>query len=248
MKSFVSQKIHFRSIDSTNTWAKNHCDKWSSDGITVVSADYQTQGRGRFNRSWISPPLTNITLSFCFWLSPQEENVGNLPQVLAISVAEILSRKGVIAHIKWPNDVCINGKKIAGILTETIQEGDRRGIILGIGLNVNMDPKSLSFIDRPATSLFAETKNYFPLFPLQQELQEAFVSHLSLFLQKGFEPFYPNLKKLSMYQKGDHVQFHNNQQVIEATFEAIQADGSVMLRLKNNQVVTYLAGEFISTI
>lgn len=243
--SRISKTFHFQTIDSTNTWAKKHADEWAKEGITVISTDFQTQGRGRLSRVWISPPSTNIMTSFCFWLDSEKTDFVQLPQILALTTVEVLLRKGLFPQIKWPNDVLIHGKKIAGILTEALQENERRGMILGIGLNVNMTPETLLSIDRPATSLFVETGIHFSLKVLQQELEETFASNLSLFFQEGFSPFFSSFKKFLTFKKGDLVTFHDHQKVIEATFEAIQIDGSIALRLASGEIRTYHAGEFL---
>ena len=62
-------RIHFDTIDSTNTWAKQNAHKLESDKITLVTTDTQTAGRGRFKRKWVSPPHQNIYASFCFFIS-----------------------------------------------------------------------------------------------------------------------------------------------------------------------------------
>lgn len=140
-------------IDSTNRRARDLAGEGRSD--LVVVADEQTGGRGRLDREWVSP-------SGGVWLSiltrpdlpPHQVPVFTLAG--AIAVTRAVRNCGVDATIKWPNDVQVDGKKLAGILTEMEGEADRVSwLIAGIGLNANVDPASLP-TEQPATSLRAE--------------------------------------------------------------------------------------------
>lgn len=117
--------IHFDTIDSTNTWSKRHTGEWAPEGVTLVTASKQTSGRGRFKRTWISPPDVNIYATFCFWFDPKRNDVGHIPQLLALAGASTLMQQGFLPKIKWPNDLLLNGKKVAGILCETILEQEK---------------------------------------------------------------------------------------------------------------------------
>jgi BirA family biotin operon repressor/biotin-[acetyl-CoA-carboxylase] ligase len=112
--------IHFETIDSTNTWAKTHTENLSPDKLTVISADHQLGGRGRFNRSWISPPHKNLISTFCFF--SEFPDIRNIPQILALSALELLEEHGLKAALKWPNDINAGPKKMGGILAETSAE------------------------------------------------------------------------------------------------------------------------------
>lgn len=237
--------IHFESLVSTNTWAKEHPLLWTPSGLTVVTACKQTGGRGRFNRQWISPPSINIYATFCFWLSSNKQaEVVYIPQLLAITCAELLEKYHFHPRLKWPNDILLNDKKVAGILCETIQDNAKIGIICGIGLNVNMPVFLLNQIDRPATSLLVEGGRPYPLAEIQAQLQNSFYNHLEVFLNHGFSPFFPLFENRFYYQKGQPIRFHNNQVWIEGTFEQLQPNGSITLRLPDNRIQTYYAGEF----
>src|SRR4029077_7189564 len=98
----------------------------------------------------------NIYATFCFWFDLQRTDIGHIPQLLALSAAQTLEEQGFLPTIKWPNDLLLRDKKVAGILCETILEQGLRGIVCGIGLNVNMPLHILNQIDRPATSLLFE--------------------------------------------------------------------------------------------
>jgi BirA family biotin operon repressor/biotin-[acetyl-CoA-carboxylase] ligase len=241
----LAKHIHFDTIDSTNTWAKEHFDQWASKGVTLITASAQTAGRGRFKREWISPPHCNIYATFCFWLNLQRTDVGHIPQLLALAAAQALEFEGFSPHIKWPNDLLLQGKKVGGILCETLVENDHRGIVCGIGLNVNMTNEILNQIDRPATSLFVERGVTFEVSALQETLQQNFLTALNQFISTGFAPFFLLFQKRSAFKKGEKVCFHDNQNLLEAQFENLHPDGSVELRLFDGTTKIFYAGEFI---
>lgn len=241
----IVKNIHHTSIDSTNTWAKQQCDQWSREGVTVITASKQTAGRGRFNRRWESPPDVNIYATFCFWVDTARSDIGQIPQLLALSAVKILKELGFSPLIKWPNDVLISGKKIGGILCETIIENDRKGVICGIGLNVNMPQDLLERIDQPATSLYAEDGRLRNPLEVLESLKCCFVQDLEVFLRDGFQTFFELYQALSFLKKGQTVKFHDNQRLIESTFEALGPDGSVQLQMPDGSSKIFYAGEFL---
>lgn len=242
----VAKHIHFEQIDSTNTWAKMHFEQWASSGVTLITASSQTAGRGRFKRHWVSPPNLNIYATFCFWFDSQRTDIGHIPQLLALTTSQMLENQGFSPTIKWPNDVLLQGKKVGGILCETILEQGRRGIVCGIGLNVNMPLEILNQIDRPATSLLVERGHAFDVSSILNLLQQFFLDALKIFFCKGFTPFFPLFKERSALKKGQIVRFHNNQTLIETQFEHLHADGSIELRLSDRTLKIFYAGEFLS--
>ena len=242
----VTKHIHFEKIDSTNTWAKQHSDQWDLKGMTLVTAAEQSGGRGRFNRKWVSPANLNIYATFCFWYSLERNDVGHIPQMLAIAASKSLENQGFFPQLKWPNDILLSGKKVGGILCETIVEGTKRGVICGIGLNVNMPLDILQLIDRPATSLCVEGGRSFEVSNVLETLKQCFVENMDLFLKGGFDQFFSYFQEKSSFKKGDEVRFHDNQIIVEANFVSLHPDGSVELRLRNGMLKKYYAGEFIA--
>lgn len=243
---YLTKHIHFEDVDSTNTWAKMHTDQWSHAGVTLVTADGQTAGRGRFKRLWVSPPRLNIYATFCFWFDLKRTDLGHIPQLLALAAAQTLEKQGFLPTIKWPNDLLLQGKKVAGILCETLLEKEMRGIVCGIGLNVNMPLEILNQIDRPATSLLVESGHAIEVAIILEELQKQFLMALNQFIQNGFDPFFSLFREKSALKEGQMVRFHDNQTLIEARFESLHPDGSVMLRLSNGDIKIFYAGEFLT--
>ncbi len=240
------KRIHFEEIDSTNTWAKKHTQEWVSNGLTVVTASSQTAGRGRFNRVWVSPPHGNLYVTFCFWIGGNMGGLGHLSQLLALAAAKVLQGYGFAPQIKWPNDLLLEGKKVSGILCETIQEEEGRGMICGIGLNVNMPQEVLASLHRPVTSLFIEAGKTFDEEDILQALTHLFLEFLDRFRKEGFAPFFSSFEELFFFKPGQNVCFHHQEQVWEGWFEKLHSDGSIELCLKEgNRKRRFYAGEFM---
>jgi BirA family biotin operon repressor/biotin-[acetyl-CoA-carboxylase] ligase len=125
----------------------------------IVAAREQTAGRGRQDRKWLSAPGQNLCFSLFIQTDAEPMATPSLTMAAALAVTEMLAAKGINAAPKWPNDVLVGGKKICGILSERVErpEVPKTGIIIGIGLNVNMTTEEAQAIDRPATSMLIES-------------------------------------------------------------------------------------------
>jgi len=141
-------------IDSTNSYLQREKPPVG----TIVYTFRQTAGRGRQGRSWIEVTDKNLALSVLFGAEPGEAPFWRIA-LLSLPMVELLNAFKVGAvWIKWPNDILAGGKKIAGVLAETVLEENRvTGIIAGIGINVNTSAEELTAVARPATSVFCET-------------------------------------------------------------------------------------------
>lgn len=239
------ERRHFTTIDSTNTWGKQHAHELPHDKITLVTADAQTAGRGRFKRRWESSPKQNILASFCFFIEKHRTDIGNIPQVLALSAAKTLKEMGFAPELKWPNDVLLSGKKVAGILAETTPLSDFLCMVAGIGLNVNMPKEELEKIDRPATSLFAEKGKTYVVEDVLALLQKHFCNDLNLFLNEGFHTFLATYRRYMSQDLTRVIRFHDNRTVWEGTFHEINEDGSLSLKMPDGTIKTFIAGEIM---
>ena len=154
---WIGKKIYYYDeTDSTNVRASRLAEEGAEHG-TLVVADQQDAGKGRRGRGWSSLPGTGIFMTLILKPELNPSNASMLTLVAAMAVAKGITRcTGMEAKIKWPNDIIINNKKVAGILTELSAEIDRINyIILGIGINV----KTMEFsqeISEIATSLYKE--------------------------------------------------------------------------------------------
>jgi len=132
--------IVLESAVSTNDAAREiGCHRDDPEGIVVI-ADEQTGGRGRFGRTWISPPGVNLYCSVILKPDIVSGNVQVVTLAAAVAVASAIRQEtGINAEIKWPNDILVNNRKVCGILAETRSGGSSPALlIVGIGVNVNM--------------------------------------------------------------------------------------------------------------
>ena len=138
--------VTLEEVHSTNSYALEYLQSFE-DG-TVLYTTHQTSGRGRYNRKWIYDETENLYMSFV--LKPSNNNFPytNLTQYLSVIVCKVLEENfDIIPCIKWPNDILINGAKISGILAETgMSSGKIDGIVLGLGLNVNLKQETIEKI------------------------------------------------------------------------------------------------------
>jgi len=152
---FVGQRvICYTTVTSTNELAKEEARRGATEG-TVIIAEEQTVGKGRRQRSWLSP-RGSIALSVILY--PRLDNLPSLIMLASLAVARsIAAVTSLRPQIKWPNDVLINGRKVCGILVESEVRGARVDYaVIGIGVNVNLELASLLLAAPEATSLAGE--------------------------------------------------------------------------------------------
>lgn len=153
--SYMGQEVYyFDSIDSTNIYANTIANQ-ASEGSVVVSKE-QTQGKGRSGKVWVSDNDQGIYFSTILKPSIPISRASFLTQVAGAALATSLEKLGVACQIKWPNDLVLNGRKIAGILTEMRAEIESISYII-VGIGVNIGPKTFEeSISTVATSLANE--------------------------------------------------------------------------------------------
>lgn len=150
------KKYHFKEIDSTSTYLKENYLKF--DNLTFVSSDFQKNGHGRNNRKWISNSKENLLFSVLIKDKELIKRYSSISLSTAVCVYKMLLEMDIKnIKIKWPNDVFVNDKKIAGILLESVSFGNEiEAIILGIGINVNSLEFENDLLNVP-TSIYKET-------------------------------------------------------------------------------------------
>jgi BirA family biotin operon repressor/biotin-[acetyl-CoA-carboxylase] ligase len=142
-------------VGSTQDVARAEAERGVPEG-TVVLAEEQTSGRGRLGRSWISPAGKNLYVTLV--MRPHARLLRTLSIVAPLAIAEALEGvAGFTCRIKWPNDVLVEGRKIAGVIIETDLAGDVvRHALVGMGVNVNLDVQAVPEIADIATSVRQE--------------------------------------------------------------------------------------------
>jgi BirA family biotin operon repressor/biotin-[acetyl-CoA-carboxylase] ligase len=152
-RTYVKRVFAFDSVDSTNSYAKRIIDSLDRHA-TLIVAERQTDGRGRFNRRWESEPGKNLTFSLVVKTRIPPDRFSILP----VSAAELVARgvqetARVTVETKWPNDLLIDGKKFCGILLEAVTKQHAHYLVVGVGVNVNQQTFPEEF---NATSLSLE--------------------------------------------------------------------------------------------
>jgi BirA family biotin operon repressor/biotin-[acetyl-CoA-carboxylase] ligase len=218
---------HFPVLSSTQEEAKKQVLQGAPHGALVL-ADRQTSGRGRLGRRWRSP---KGGLWFSLVLRPplRPAQVPALALVAALDWAMVIRQTtGLTARVKWPNDVWINDKKAAGILTEMASELDRvHWVILGVGLNVNNRAPGKTLV--PAVSLKALAGKPVPRQELLSRWLGAFAVSYQRFLEQGFSPFRSLYQNHSLLQ-GREVVCETAQGLWQGRVQGIDEEGRLLVQ------------------
>lgn len=237
--------IQLEEVDSTNSYGKKHIDEFE-DKIAIITKK-QTSGRGRLNRSWVDLGEENLFLSII--LKPSEtfnEIYPNLTQYLSVTLCKVIESYGIQTQIKWPNDVLIDGKKIAGILSETVMQGQKlKGIVLGVGVNLNSSQEKIDAIpNKIATSLNIETQKAIDLKEFLNKLLTEFFEHYDEFLQSGFLQIKDDyIKRNCFLGKELKVQVFNHME--SGLAKAVNDLGELVLEDNNKREIVLTIGDII---
>ena len=234
--------IQLESVDSTNAYAKLLLETEHKSPFWIT-AEHQTNGRGRYQRKWISDK-GNLFCSGVYSLGNDLKHASNLSFVLALAVAETLLKfvSPELIKIKWPNDVLLRGKKVSGILLESFNYRNINYIIIGIGINLLHHPEGNLY---PATNLLDHTsvKN-FELSPLGilEILIDKFETINETYLKEGFAAIREQWLQISYNIPGDvEVKLLNEHFSGKAT--GIDLNGSLLVSLSDGTIRTVSAGE-----
>ena len=227
----------FDTISSTNDYLLRE-EKNKNKDIKICIAEEQTKGRGRRGKSWISPKFKNIYFSLNSYL--KKEDLSGLSIAVALSVSKVLTKINVMSLIKWPNDLLVGNKKICGILIETAKVGELTKVIIGIGINVNMEYSEL--IDQEWTSIKLEKKQTVDRNSIITEMINQLCITLNKFEQEEFDYF---LKKFTSLDLLKDKEFTLKDKPNE-TFIGKGIDNKGLLiaqNLKDQRIVKFSSGE-----
>ncbi|MBI5346238.1 MAG: biotin--[acetyl-CoA-carboxylase] ligase [Chlamydiae bacterium] len=234
--------IVLEKVDSTQTFAKKTYKTYDPKKITCILALEQTKGRGRFNRHWLSPKGENLYVTFYFQLSKENKSLTAIGLILAIFCARVMSSYGLNPKIKWPNDVILNNKKVAGILSEVEFEKDIANIFLGIGINVNTDKTVLEKIDQPATSIKHELKKELSGAEILEKIKKEFSKDWDKFIKEGFLAFHEEFEKFLAFKK-EKIKVFDGQNYFEGILDSISFDGQLNLLMPNQKIKRFSSGD-----
>ena len=230
--------IELEEVNSTNLYAKENLNVLEDK--TVIIANSQTNGRGRFDRKWVDLGEGNLFMTLV--LKPSntfKEVYANLTQYLSVVLANVLEEYGLSPKIKWPNDVMVNNGKIAGILSETVMQGNNfKGLVLGIGVNLNADKSNLKQIkERVATALNIELeREYVDKNLFTEKLLNEFFKNYEEFLKVGFSMVKEEyVRKCNFLGKEISVQVFNSKK--SGLAREINDNGELVLQNKNEEFI-----------
>jgi len=227
----------YERLPSTNSFLKELAElKGQLPTGTVVAAREQTSGRGRMEREWLSGANENLTFSLLISDKIEMRKWPSATMAAAVAVAEMLEKEGINASLKWPNDVLVNGRKICGILAERIAQG----LIIGIGLNVNM--QAADHIDQPATSVLIETGKRASVDDLLSNLLKHLSIRLDEWAQGGFSKVRKNWEA-KVPNIGKTVTVRDGGAVLTGILTGFGENGELLLREKGGIVRAVWAGD-----
>jgi len=236
--------IAHREIDSTNLHARHLAEEGALEG-TVVIADRQSAGRGRLGRRWESPAGVNLYCSIIIRPNLPIQYAPQLTFLSAVAVAETLNKICHLhAQVKWPNDILVDGAKIAGLLNEMNAETEQlHFVVLGIGINLNMVkeqfPKNLNY---RATSVLLETGQTVDRLLFLRTFLQCLDRHYNNFLQQGFGPIRGQWERLNNLMN-QQVTVDQGTRKIIGTVVGLDSDGALRLQQASGTIERIVAGD-----
>ena len=244
---FIGADIYlFDAIDSTNDHAHKLAKEGAKEG-TVVLSESQSRGKGRLGRTWFSPSGANIYLSIILRPQMPTSQITLLTFAAAIAVARAIRNvTGLDADIKWPNDILIKDKKVAGILSEMDAEKDKvKSTIIGIGINVNLDKKDIPLeLMGKATSIKIESNSAIDRMNLICRVLENLEEWYNLFERNEANDIIKEWKSLAI-TIGRDVKVQSGNSFIEGRAVDIDENGALLIKDRNGVIQKVLSGDVI---
>ena len=231
-RRFGRECVWLAEVDSTNRWLADHDSEFTMSGGAVV-ADHQTEGRGRRDRNWQDVAGASLLCSVLLRHSTDNRILGWLCLAPAVALAEVLQERFGAEHrisLKWPNDVRMNGRKIAGILGRSSMQGSHTNSVVGVGVNLSIRREQfLPELAHTATSLLAETETVaLPEIMLAEMLNcweplyDLLLMRRTQEIERRWMRFAPAL--------GTAVTRREADQTVAGTFEGLGDRGQLLLR------------------
>jgi len=238
----VKNLLVFDELDSTNSTAKELAHDGAEEG-TIVIARTQNQGRGRFDRVWQSPE-GGVYLSFILRPRISAEKTSLLPFVAALALTKTIESYGLHATIKWPNDVRVNDKKIAGILLESeVFEQTINYVVVGIGMNLNIDMTLLSADIQPrSTSMIHELGSPLDYHEFLRIFFIQFSNFYKLFVEKQYDRIIDEWKNHTD-TLGKTIRVQTSKETLQGIAFDIDQSGFLLLRTERGETKKIMSGD-----
>lgn len=241
---FLDPEWHDK-LSSTNTVLL----EWLKDGVVipmgfVLAAVEQTAGHGRYNRHWISQAGQDLTFSFLLHTNHDISGIASLPMAVALGTASALDTFGMVTKTKWPNDLLVRGMKIGGILCQksNIKVPFANAIVIGMGINVNMQETDAASIEKPATSLRIETGKMYPI----KEVLEIILEILPYWIDRWEEGGFPSIREnwiARCYHIGEHITVGEGKNLESGILEGFGNKGQILLRGDDGDICDVWVGD-----
>jgi BirA family biotin operon repressor/biotin-[acetyl-CoA-carboxylase] ligase len=241
----MGKTIHyFHTLDSTNSEAYQLALNGAEEGEVVI-AESQEKGRGRLGRYWFSPPFLNLYVSIILRpkISPHQASLITL--MAAVATADAIQKfSGLLPLIKWPNDILLHDRKVAGLLNEIHSEMDRiHFVILGIGVNLNMSEKMFSKeIRSVATSLKLEMGQTISRKVFLQSLLQELEKWYTIFIKEGNAIILKAWRDRA-HIKGRRVKVTSFGEKLVGMAVDVDSDGALILETENGKRKRVVAGD-----
>ena len=241
---FMGQKIHyFTKVASTNDIAKKFAVKGAKEG-TVIIAETQSRGKGRFGRRWASPK-GGIYFSIILRPKVSPQDALKLTFMAAVAVAKAIKKMFILsAEVKWPNDVLINGKKVCGILTEMSTRDDVVDfVVVGIGINANVNVDLFPEDLRSAvTSLKEEMAEEVDLELFLRVLLEELEHYYMVFMRREFDIILKEWRSLTKLL-GAYVEVVSFDEKFEGLAIDVDSSGALIVKLRDGTLKKVVSGD-----
>ncbi len=243
--NFIGKKIYFfEELDSTQNKAKELAEQGEEEG-TLIICEEQNVGRGRRGRKWVHVPKKSLAFSLILRpkLSPLE--IMQLPLVTGVAICEVLNRHtNVKTYLKWPNDVIMGGKKVAGILAE--MSGDTESVnyvVLGVGVNINLTKQDIPpVLQDIATSIFIENKEKKDRIKILTEILKNMEYWYNIYITEGFSKIRRRWIKLNN-TLDKHVSVFFRDKTIDGKAIDIDNMGNLLVIDKLNNIHKIMYGD-----
>jgi BirA family transcriptional regulator, biotin operon repressor / biotin---[acetyl-CoA-carboxylase] ligase len=245
---FIGRELRYwPEVDSTNAMALRLAAERAVEGM-VVLAEAQSNGRGRAGKSWYSPPGLNLYLSVILRPAVEVQKAALLTLISSLAIADAIEAEGGQAQVKWPNDVLLAGRKVAGVLAELRLLGERvEALVLGIGVNLNVSQDSLDQALGETAWAATSLKEV-----LGREIDRAaFAVTLLTSLERRYDRFRDSEGKTIVQEwkarsgLGHRVRIIERGRSVEGIAEDIDEAGYLLVRLDDGSLLRVSEGEIL---
>ena len=241
-RSLAELTVRF-GIDSTNSWLLER-PLAKGDVARACLAEFQRLGRGRRGRNWVSPFGGNIYLSLRYRFARGATQLGGLSLAVGVALCEVLRAEGAVGlGLKWPNDVLLDGQKLAGVLLEI--SGETNGpceVVIGVGVNLRSTGLRGAAIDQPWADLESALGRQVSRNSLAARLLHRLLETAACYDSQGFEIF-RKAWEMSDILAGREVLLKMPAGEVSGVMQGVDEDGALILSLPNGELRRFHGGE-----